>query len=160
MLKTLPSIPFALVLAQSITNDNKGYVLKLFCDWKFQINLYSENAIHIKDLGEFSSDEESKAIIMSLHKQMKLRIKEAIFVYDAEYQIINAYNFDHSGSVEYTFNSIKYSTDEIAVEFDLFSSELNDKKCIKDYQIFISSIRKDTCVHRVVCAGARIAANY
>lgn len=150
ILKTLPSIPFALLSVQSITNKNESYVLKIYCDWVYQINLYSEKAVHIKDLGAFSSDKESKAMITKFLEQMKLQIEEAIIIYDADYQIINAYHFNLFGNVEYTFNSIRYSTDEIAVEFDLFSNELNDKECLKDYQIFVSSIKKETCAQRVI----------
>lgn len=150
ILKTLPSIPFALLSAKSIDNPKEEYAVRLYCSWLYQMDLFSENAVHVKEIGKAYSLEESHAMIIKLVEQMKLRIYEAVIVYDADFQIMNAYHFDPSGNVNYTFNSIRCSRYEVGIEYDLFTAELNDKDCLRDYQAFISAIQEHTCAQRVV----------
>lgn len=150
ILKTLPSLPFALLSAKSIDNPKEEYVMRLRYSWTYQMDLFSENAAHVKAIGESYSLEESYTIIMELLEQMKLRINEAVIFYDADFQIMNAYHFNPSGNVIYTFNSVRCSRYEVGIEYDLFTAELNDKECLNDYHAFISAIQEHTCAQRVV----------
>jgi hypothetical protein len=148
-LKILPSIPFALICA-SIQNEDEGYVFKLNCGWSYEIRLYNEHAALINDLGDYDEAADAKAKILSVIEELKLRIKEAIIVFDAEYQILNSYHFDPSGNVMYTFNSTRFSETEVAIEYDLFAKELDDKECLKNYCLFVEVIRRDSAAKWVV----------
>jgi hypothetical protein len=149
-LKILPSIPFALLCAQSIEYEDEDYVIKLNCSWSYEIRLYTEHAALVNDLGDYDDAYNAKAKIISVIEEMNLRIKEAIIVFDAEYQILNSYHFDPLGNVMYTFNSLRFSKDEVAIEYDIFSSILDDKECLKDYWLFVEVIRRDTAAKCVV----------
>lgn len=148
--KCLPSIPFALLCAHSDQDENTELIVKLNYYWSYEVRLYTDEPKFIKLLCEFEEVDESKARIIKFLKEMKLCIKEAIIVYDSEYQIMDVYHFDSNGNALYSFNSVRFSNEEVAIEYDLFASKLDDKECLKDYQSFISVVQKDTAARNVV----------
>lgn len=150
LLKILPSIPFALISAESIQNEDEGYVIKLNSGWHYEMRLYTDNAVLVDEMGDFEVADNVKAKINSILQEMNLRLLEAIIVYNTEYQILNLYHFDSLGNVNYTFNSTRFSKTEVAIEYDLFALELDDKECLKSYQLFVNTIRKDSAAEWIV----------
>jgi hypothetical protein len=142
--KTLSSIPFALFRVSHLEDEKEGYVINLNCKWTYEVRLYTPNAILIEHLGEYEEPEDAKAKVLMVLDQMKLLINEAIIVYDSEYQILNDYHFDRAGYVAYTFNSVRFSKDEVAIEYDLFAENLDDKSCLRDFHSFVEAIKRDT----------------
>lgn len=150
ILKILPSIPFVLISAQSIYDDDKEYVFNLKFNWLLKLSLYTENALLINDFGGFEESIDVKTKIISVLEEKKLRINEVIIVFDSEYQILDAYHFDKAGNVTYTFNSTRFSKTDVAIEYDLFATYLDDKECVKDYWLFVEGIRNTTAAECVL----------
>jgi hypothetical protein len=154
LLQILSSIPFVLISVKSIQYSGE-YVLKLNCGWLYEVRLFNPNNFLVREY-TLSNKEEVKNQIISILEELALRIDENIINYNTEYQILDDYYFDNAGNVVYSFNSVRFAENEIAIEFDLFTTELDDLQCIRDYEFFGDEIKRNTAAKSVVFQRPRL----
>lgn len=150
LFKILPGIPYALIEIESLNNKDDKLVMVLRHILTYNIEIYTLDTQLIKYLGLCQEMEEAIIATKSVISQMKMKITDIIMMFDNKYQVMDAYCFNTIGNLSFTFNTVRVTSDDLAVEFNIFEPELDDRIIMNEYSDFVTMIRKESAAQRIV----------
>lgn len=150
LFKILPGIPYALVELASIDNKDDILIMVLRHNFSYDIGIFTVDMQLVKDKGLCQEMEEAMTTAKSAISQMNMKITDIIMVYDNEFHVMDTYYFNTKGNLSFTFNTVRVSSSELAVEYNIFELELDDRIITNEYSDFVAMIRKESAAQRII----------